>query len=160
MDSPIPLLEALAGVLAREEAALTELLRQADATRDALIASDFAALESANRSMQSSTSELLRLGRERETLLVSFGGPGATLNDALALASELGLSLLEVRRQRLAATASLLQQAQERNARLVLGAVRLRERWFNMLAGMISPTYGSAGRQNPAASRRFVSKTA
>lgn len=160
MDSRLPVLESLAAQLTREESVLNDLLRSAEKMRDALIASDFALLEDVNAAMQSSAAELAQLEEARQALLASLQDPPATVDQAFALASELGLAGLSATRSRLAGTALSLQQAQERNARLVLGAVRLRERWFNMLAGMVSPTYGAGGRQNPASGRRFVSRSA
>ncbi len=160
MDSRLPVLESLAAQLTREESVLNDLLRSAEKMRDALIASDFALLEDVNAAMQSSASELEQLEEVRQALLASLQDPPATLDQAFALAAGLGLVGLSACRSRLASAALSLQQAQERNARLVLGAVRLRERWFNMLAGMVSPTYGAGGRQNPAPGRRFVSKSA
>lgn len=160
MDSRLPALESLAAQLTLEESVLNDLLRSAEKMRDALIASDFALLEDVNAGMQSSASELERLEEARQALLTSLQDPPATLEEAFAFASELGLPALAASRARLASAALSLQQAQERNARLVLGAVRLRERWFNMLAGMVSPTYGSGGRQTPAPGRRLVSKSA
>lgn len=160
MDARLSALESLAVALGEEEAVLARLLRLTDAMRDALIAADFDRLDEASNAMQAAAAEIVRLGRERDGLLAAIGGAGATLSEVLSVAASLGITALDSRRQRLVSAALSLQQAQERNARLVLGAVRLRERWFNMLAGMVSPTYGAGGRQNPAPGRRFVSKSA
>lgn len=160
MDARRAPLESLTALMSREEAVLGDLLRLADQMRDALITSDFALLEAAGNRMREAGELLDSLEGERESLMTSSGFEPASLEGAVALANQLGLPALESSRTRLAGIALSLEQAQERNARLVLGAVRLRERWFNILAGMISPTYGAGGRQNPSPGRRFVSKSA
>ena len=160
MDSRRPALEALVTLLGQEEATLAELLRLADRMRDALIASDFALLDEAVRSMSDAGDNLDDLERDRERIVSGLADGALSIDATIALADELGVPALSDRRSRVAALALDLQQAQERNAQLVLGAVRLRERWVNILAGMVAPTYGARGRQNVAASRRFVSKSA
>ncbi len=160
MDDRKAILEALVTTLGQEEAILAELLRLADQMRDALIASDLPLLDEAVRRMGEEGDTLDQLELDRERLVSALGERPLSFDAAITLADSLGVPALGHCRSRLAHLASGLQEAQERNAQLVLGAVRLRERWFNILAGMIAPTYGARGRQNVSASRRFVSKSA
>ena len=160
MDPRKAVLEALVTTLGEEEAILAELLRLADRMRDALIASDIALLDEAARCMAEAGDRLDQVERDREQFVSGLGDSPLSFGAAIVLADELGVRSLGDCRRRLAGLALDLQQAQERNAQLVLGAVRMRERWFNILAGMIAPTYSARGRQNASASRRFVSKSA
>jgi hypothetical protein len=61
---------------------------------------------------------------------------------------------------RLVARAAELKEAQEGNARLLLSAMRLQEKWMNMFGALASPTYGADGLQEPQHGRRFVSRSA
>jgi len=160
MDPRKPVLEALVATLGREETTLAQLLHLADRMRDALIGSDFALLDETVHSMSEAGDNLDGLERDRECVVAGLAEGALSFDAAIALADAVGVPALRDRRSRIAALALDLQQAQERNAQLVLGAVRLRERWVNILAGMVAPTYGARGRQNVAASRRLVSKSA
>jgi hypothetical protein len=96
---------------------------------------------------------------ERAELLQALNAPDATLGDLEPLAVAAGLDGLAEARARMLAQAAELQEAQERNARLILSATRLRERWFRLLAGMDSTTYTQAG-QTQQSGQRFVSRSA
>jgi hypothetical protein len=63
-------------------------------------------------------------------------------------------------RESLIARAAELRDLQEANARLILNAAKLRERWYGMLAGMSSPTYGSGGKQEFRQARDIMSRSA
>ncbi len=160
MDPRAPLLETLVVTLEQEEAVLSGLLDLAGQMRGALIASDFSLLDDTSRGMGEAAEHLDRLEHQRDQLAVGVGESRQQFASVIALADSLGISALGHLQSRLERLALDLRHAQERNAGLILGAVRLREHWFNILAGMIAPTYGSRGRQNVQPARRFVSKSA
>lgn len=160
MDQRVETLEGLRAVLHREEAVLADLLRSADMMRDALIASDFALLDSASKRMDAAGDDLETLEQERDELVEALGEGVKSLHDVVRIAETIGMAGFDRARERLAGAAFTLKEAQERNASLILGAARLRERWFNLLAGMASPTYGAGGRQQMRQRRGFVSKSA
>lgn len=156
MDDRSRELEALLGVLLREEVALAGLVGLALEEQAALVQSDFTAIERTSAAMAAAADHLDALDAERLRLVLSLGADESlvdvpTPGDGPAVGAA---------RTRLAARALELRDIQEANARLILDAVRLRERWYALLAGMTAPTYGSAGRQELATGRGMVSKTA
>ncbi len=151
-------LQPLRDVLLREEVLLRQLLQAADQMRDALINSDFALLEAASQTMREAGDELDQVENERQSALEAAAAP--SIDAALATTTAPARQDLEALVDRLRGTALDLRVAQERNAQLILGAARLRDRWYNLLVGMAAPTYGATGRQRAAAGRRFVSKSA
>jgi hypothetical protein len=153
-------LAALWDVLGREEALLGDLLRHADAMRDALISSDYLALAAVTDEMTAGAERMEALEQERDELVASLGLDDASLHAVAALADTLGMKGFATVRQRLARAAAALHEAQERNAGLILGAARIRQRWFALLAGRSSPTYGSGGRHGQAHQAGFVSRSA
>jgi nucleotide-binding universal stress UspA family protein len=153
-------LDLLLQLLVREEAAMLALIQLAGREQAALVSSDYAAIELVANEMQTSASVLEVLEREREVLMEAIGAPGSSLADVAQLAARAGIPGVAETRSRLLAGAEALREAQERNARLILSAARLRERWFSLLAGLTSSTYGSEGRQELQQARRVVSKSA
>jgi hypothetical protein len=109
--------------------------------------------------MASLCQQLAPLDRERESLV---GGLGAavSLEEVARLAASRGEHDIVDSRHRLIALAGRLRALQETNAALILNATRVRERWFTMLAGMTSATYGAGGRQELSSGRSLVSKSA
>ena len=147
-------------LLIREEAALLTLVKLAGDEQAALVASDFTRVESVANEMESGAARLEELERERNTLLEAIGCAGSSLSDVARIADHGGLPAMEDTRRRLLSAAEALRDAEERNARLILSAAKLRERWFSLLAGLSSSTYGAEGRQELQQSRRVVSKSA
>ena len=140
-------LEALLKVLLEQEQLLTTLLSLANEEQLALIHSDFPALEAVSARMLAVAADMEQVDRARDAIVHELDA-GDTLAKIEELADNLGMRRLGRARVRLQALASLLRDAQEANARLILDAVRVRERWFGLLAGMGQSTYGSAGRQS------------
>lgn len=161
MDPRTETLWRLKDVLELEEAVLSNLVREADRMRDGLIANDLETLQDATSRMDALSEDLGGLEQEREHLVECLGTAPISLNELCSLAETLGITGLSRARQRLAAAAANLQDAQERNARLVLGATRIQERWIRLIAGQAGGnTYGSTGAQHHDPRRGFVSKSA
>ncbi|MBI2764422.1 MAG: flagellar protein FlgN [Chloroflexi bacterium] len=160
MDSEsAELLDRILRVLGQQEAALTVLVGLAFEEQHALVVSDFAAIERVSAEMLATSETIDALDAERQRLVNQLG-TGATLSDLLPVADNLGVTGFTQARERLMARAKELREAQEANARLILNAVKLRERWYGLIAGMSSPTYGAAGRQEFHQGRDIVSRSA
>lgn len=153
-------LASMLAILLDQEDALQHLLGLAFDEQRALVTSDFAAIERVSAEMHVAADRIDALERQRIALAARLGNAEATLEQLLPLAEELGIEGLADARLRLAALAAELQEAQEGNARLLLSAVKLRERWVNHIAGMGSSTYGAAGKQEMAQARGIVSRSA
>ena len=80
--------------------------------------------------------------------------------DPVALADDLGVGGFAAARLQLVARAQELRDAQEQNARLLLNAMKLRDRWANLLGGFVAPGYSSDGRRHTSAARGTVSRSA
>ncbi|MCC6388630.1 MAG: flagellar protein FlgN [Dehalococcoidia bacterium] len=152
-------LYALADVLAGQSALLGELVRLSNEEQDALVQSDFDAIHRVSDRMLAVSQELEVLDRDREALVREFPAV-RTLEDLVPLADDLGVHGFAPLRESLVARAAELRDVQEANARLILNAAKLRERWYGMLAGMSSPTYGSGGKQEFRQARDIVSRSA
>lgn len=159
MAAPAELLESLLDLLLQQEDALTALVRLAMEEQEALIRSDYPAIEEVSGRMQEVADGMDRLDARRSAIVTQLGA-GETLEELLPLAETHGMAAFGPLRERLLAEALQLREAQERNARLILNAVKLRERWYGLLAGMSAPTYGAAGRQELPRNRGLVSKSA
>lgn len=161
MDPRKATLEQLLQTLIDEEHVLAELVSLATDEQNALVLADHAAIQAVSAVLQTVAAGLEGLEKQRESLLSSIDGGCSTLSDLLPLARTLGVTGFAEAQTRLRARATELRQAQERNARLILGALRLRERWFNLLGGVgRASTYGAAGRQDAGLRRGFVSRSA
>jgi len=152
-------LHALADVLAGQDALLGELVRLSKEEQDALVQSDFDAIHRASDRMLAVSQDLEVLDGDREALVREFPTV-RTLEDLVPLADDLGVHGFAPLRESLMARAGELRDIQEANARLILNAAKLRERWYGMLAGMSSPTYGSGGKQEFRQARDIVSRSA
>ena len=150
----------MVAILLEQEEALQRLLSLAFEEQQALVTSDYAAIERVSSAMHVAADRIDALEHQRARLAASLGNAEATLEQLLPLAKELGIEGLAESRLRMAALAAELQEAQEGNARLLLSAVKLRERWVNHIAGMQSSTYGAAGKQDMTQARGIVSRSA
>lgn len=157
--APRELLESLLGVLLRQEEALGGLVRLAFLERDALVRADTEAITRLSAEMIDVAHAIDALDTERKAIVHQLGA-GLALEALLPLADDLDVPGLKATRERLLAQAAALREAQETNARLILSAVKLRERWYGMLAGLAAPTYGASGRQEVRQGRDLVSKSA
>jgi len=154
-------LATLLKTLIAEEEVLGRLVALAIEEQHALMTSDHQAIERISASMHTVADGMDDLEREREALMSAIDATGATLADLVPLAQEQGVGGFDAARAALLLRVDELKEAQERNARLILGAVRLQERWMNVIAGLVpASTYGSGGRQDPGHRRGFVSKSA
>lgn len=147
-------------LLREEERLLGELVGLALEKQRALIASDYPAIESAAAHMLEAARRIDARSEERMNLLRTIGEDTATLDDIAARAENLGMNGFAPVRQRLLEQAARLREVQEANARLVLSAIRLRERWAAILAGHLSPTYSPQGQATLQDGSGFVSRTA
>lgn len=152
-------LERLLDVLLRQERALAGLVQLAFEEQSAIVHSDYDAIQSVSARMLGHVEQIDALDVERATLTSRIGNV-AGLDELEPLADTLGVDGFGEARERLLALAAQLREAQEQNARLILGAVKLRERWLALLTGLGSPTYGSAGRQQMSQERGIVSRSA
>ena len=150
----------MVAILLEQEDALQCLLGLAFEEQQALVTSDYAAIERVSSAMHGAADRIDSLEHQRIKLAASLGDAEATLEELLPLADELGIQGLAESRLRMAALAAELQEAQESNARLLLSAVKLRERWVNHIAGLSSSTYGAAGKQDMTQARGIVSRSA
>jgi hypothetical protein len=150
-------LEQLLATLAEEEARVLELVQLASRERDALVNSDYATLNAVTETMLQAAGRLDSCEERREALLAALGKEGAGLNEIVALAELHGMDGFSRKGEQLRESTAQLQELQEQNARLILSAAQLRERWLNMLTRLTSPAYGSG---NEASGHRFLSRSA
>jgi len=163
MTGAIPaanVLEAVLNLLFEEEAQLARLLGLALEEQRALVTSNVGALEEINARMLELADGLDVIENRRVALLGEFAEDVETLGDLVPLAQQLGVDGFDAARERLVDAAVRLQQAQESNARLIMAAMRLGERWMNLAAGMTSPTYGAAGKRRAGRSNGLMSRSA
>lgn len=151
------LLQQLLETLLREEALLARLTTLSQGQRKALISSQFADVESVNDEMVATANDLVPMEEVRATLIESLGV--TTLSEATAMAEELGVPGFASAHGRLREAAAEFRAGQERNASLVLSAIRLRERWMTFLGGRMAPTYGAGGKREIAQQRQIVSRS-
>ena len=157
--APRDALSELLALLEAEESSIVALLDLASAEHNALISSDFTRLDDITARMLRIAEKLESTEEQRSQLLRSLGIPGAGLTEVAQRAESHGMNQFAHAKVRLLDASTRLQDAQEQNARLVLSAARMRERWLAMLTQMANPTYtpdGASGDQG----YRFVSKSA
>lgn len=151
------LLQVLLDTLLREEKLLERLTYLSQGQRQALINSKFADVETVNDDMVAAANDLVPLEAQRVALIERLGVE--TLSDATALAEELGVAGFASAHGRLRDAAAEFRSGQERNASLVLSAIRLREKWMTFLGGRMAPTYDAGGKREIAQQRQIVSKS-
>ncbi|MCK9518584.1 MAG: flagellar protein FlgN [Dehalococcoidia bacterium] len=159
MDEKVGLLEKLLELMLEQERALSELVSLAFSEQRAIIRSDFDAMNALSERMLGVVSQIDAL-EEARTELTSRLGHFQALDELVPLADSLGVNGISDAHERLLEQAAKLRTAQDDNARLILNAVKLRERWLGLLAGLSSPTYGAAGQQEVHQSRGIVSRSA
>ncbi len=157
--APRDALSELLALLEAEESSIVALLDLASAEHNALIASDFKRLDDITAKMLRIAERLEAAEEQRSQLLRSLGIPGAGLTEVAQLAESHGMNQFGMAKTRLLDASTRLQDAQEQNARLVLSAARMRERWLAMLTQMANPTYTADGASGDRG-YRFVSKSA
>ena len=160
MDVPAELLASVLELLLEEERQLAGLFDLALQEQSALIESDFDRISRVSESMQELASNIESLEVKRLNLLKTAGAEALSLQELLPLADDLGVGGFAAARLQLVARAQELRDAQEQNARLLLNAMKLRDRWANLLGGLVAPGYSSDGRRNSTATRGTVSRSA
>lgn len=160
MTAPAGVLEAVLALLLREESALGRLIELAVEEQRALIASDFASLDAISAEMVTVSAAIEVHETERLNLLRTIGAEARTIEELTPLADDHGVEGFTAMRLRLSARAYELKDAQERNARLLLNAMKVRDRWANLSGGVSSPTYGAQGQRHPRDGSGFVSRSA
>ena len=153
-------LEEVLGLLCEEETALASLISLALEEQQALVESDFDQIASISARMLDAAASIEHIEANRLNLLRSVGAESLTLEELLPLADDLGVGGFADARFQLGARAQELKAAQEQNARLLLNAMKLRDRWANLLGGYLAPGYSSNGRRNVSDSRATVSRIA
>lgn len=153
-------LEAVLQTLLQEEAGLQELVVLAIQEQEALITSDYAAINRIGDDMLAVAHRVEDLERERQALLEPLSTGDLHLDALVPSFDAAGIPGFAAARLRLIARANELRDAQERNARLILAAVKLQERWMSMFAALSSPTYSADGSQDLQASRGLMSRSA
>ena len=160
MDVAAAVLGRVLDILLAEEREMAELLALALEEQAALVESDFPAIASVSERMQSAAARIEAFEADRLNLLRTSGADALTLQELTPLADDLGIGGFAAARLNLASRAQALRDAQEQNARLLLNAMKLRDRWANLLGGMVAPGYGSDGRRQAGANRGTVSRSA
>jgi len=160
VDVPAELLASVLELLLEEERQLAGLFDLALQEQSALIESDFDRISRVSESMQDLASNIESLEVKRLNLLKTAGAEALSLQELLPLADDLGVGGFAAARLQLVARAQELRDAQEQNARLLLNAMKLRDRWANLLGGFVAPGYSSDGRRQTSAQRGTVSRSA
>lgn len=153
-------LRAILAVVLEEEQGLLRLNALALAEQRALVSSDYDAIERVSNEMHLVADQIDALEGRRMVMMGAVGPPETSLGQVLPLADEHGVDGLREASLRMNLLAEQLREAQESNARLLLSAVKLRERWVNHVAGMQASTYGAEGKQQIRQSRGIVSRSA
>lgn len=152
-------LQQLLETLEAEEEHILQLIELAGREREALVANDFSAMDDITGSMLGVAGELETCEERRASLLAELGRDGASLKELVALAEDEGIDGFSLRGERLEGAVGQLQELQEQNARLIISASNLRERWLGMLTRLASPTYTQRGHETSAGAR-LVSRSA
>jgi hypothetical protein len=143
-----------------EEETLGPLLTLAGEEQDALVRSDFDAVDAISSRMTTVAAELEALELRREQLMESAGQSGCSFEELAEFADNHGVDGFDDARMRLGRAARELREVQECNANLILSAMRVRERWVALVAGLVPSTYGAEGRQHLKPGRGIVSRSA
>lgn len=160
MDRRAAALQEVLALLCQQEHALGTLITLALEEQSALIDSDFESITAISARMLEAAAGIEQLEARRLNLLRSAGAEDMTLEELLPLADDLGVDGFPGARLQLVARAQELKDAQEQNARLLLNAMKLRDRWANLLGGYVAPGYGSNGKRSTGDQRGTVSRSA
>lgn len=154
-------LESVLRTLLDEERELAALIVLAVQEQEALVASDYEAITRLSDAMLVSAAGLDALEQQRGDLLESICDRDTPLDQLIDLADANGVGGFAPARLRLIARAAELREAQERNAMLLISAMKLHERWINMFSSLATATvtYGADGQQQHRG-RQFVSRSA
>lgn len=153
-------LGAILAVLLEEEQGLLRLNELALAEQRALVSSDYDEIERVSHEMHIVADQIESSELRRVRMMGAVAESEATLSEILALADRHGVDGFRDASTRMILLVDKLRAAQEGNARLLLSAVKLRERWVNHVAGMHASTYGAEGKQQIRQSRGIVSRSA
>lgn len=153
-------LERVLELLIHEERQLSRLLALALEEQSALLESNFERITATSAAMLEAANAIDALEDERLNLLRTIGAEDRSIEELLSLADDLGVTGFAEARLALSVRARELKDAQERNATLLLNAMKLRERWANLVGGFTSPTYGARGTRNAGEGSGFVSRSA
>lgn len=153
-------LTSVLSLLLEEETQLARLITLALDEQAALLDSNFDRITGTSAAMIDAANAIEAIEAERIALLRSIGAQDLTIEELLPLAEEFGINGFAEARLALSARARELRDAQERNATLLLNAMKLRDRWANLLGGFSSPTYGAQGLRTPGEGSGFVSRSA
>jgi flagellar biosynthesis/type III secretory pathway chaperone len=159
MSTPLAEFEALVAVLLEQEQCLGELLDLAEEEQRALIHCDYEAVQSVAGRMTAVAAAMDDLEARRDAIVTRLDA-GETLREVARAADDLSMPALGGLRTRLIESVGRLRVAQEQNARLILDALRVQDRWYALLSGQVAPTYGAGGRAHLRTSRGLVSKSA
>lgn len=151
---------ALTELLEHEETLVAELLRLAVAQQSAIVHGEYAEIDRLSAELESTANHLDGLQVQRDEFARTAFGAGTTLAGIAGAVTGPEGGRLGAVRASLASRAGQLAAQQERNANLLLGAMRLHDRWMNLLAGMARSTYGAGGRQEFQQTRGIVSRSA
>lgn len=160
MPAITAILQSVLATLLEEERGLAALIVLAVQEQEALIASDYTEITRVSDAMLSAANSLDALEERRGDLLAGISAPDASFDALIDLASENGVAGFDDARAALASRAAELRDAQERNALLLISAMKLHERWVAMFGSLTTSTYGAAGQQEHHRGRQFVSRTA
>lgn len=160
MSAAAATLEQVLGLLIDEERQLSRLFALALEEQTALLESGFDRITAISAGMLEAANTIEALESERMNLLRTIGAEDLTIEELLPLADDLGVAGFADARLRLSVRARELKDAQERNAKLLVNAMKLRDRWANMLGGLASPTYGAQGQRTSRDGTGFVSRSA
>ncbi len=153
-------LSSVLGLLLEEERQLARLITLALDEQAALLDSSFDRITSTSSAMIEAAGTIEAIEAERLALLRSIGAQDLTIEELFPLAEEFGINGFAEARLALSARARELRDAQERNATLLLNAMKLRDRWANLVGGFSSPTYGAHGKRTSGEGSGFVSRSA
>lgn len=160
MSATAAMLQEVLDILLEEERELGTLIALALEEQQALLESDFPRLTEVSARMFEISGTVESLEASRLNLLRTADLEDLTVEELLPLADDLGIDGFAEARLRMAASAQELRDAQETNARLLLNAMKLRDRWQNLFGGFVTPTYGASGQRSVRDGQGYVSRSA
>jgi len=160
LASQTDILEGVLDTVLAETDEIAALVGLALEERAALVASEYDQIARLSDAMTVRADTMAALERRRDELLRELALPDATLDELRLLADRLGVEGFGEARESLRRQVAELQQVQESNARLLLSAMKLHEKWMAMFAALAFPTYDAGGQQESRAGRPMLSRTA